>query len=179
MGINTVLKIIQGDITKIPVDAIVNAANAKLAGGGGVDGAIHRAGGPSIMKELDEIREKQGGCPTGQCVVTRAGKLPAQWVIHAVGPVWKGGKHNEDELLGSAYYQSLLAARQAGAKTVSFPNISTGVYGYPKERAAQIAIQTVSNFVKENPDVFEEILFVCFDKENYDIYQKLLKNVGI
>lgn len=167
------IKVQKGDITRIEVDAIVNAANKKLAGGGGVDGAIHRAGGSDIMDELDEIREKQGECPTGEAVITTAGDLPADYVIHAVGPVWNGGEKGEPQLLKNAYLNSLNLAREKKAQKVSFPNISTGVYGYPKQDAAEIAVGAVKGFLEEN-DMPEEVIFVCFDDESYNIYQELL-----
>lgn len=175
-GMKTKVEVIHGDITKIPCDAVVNAANSALVGGGGVDGAIHRAGGPSIMKELDEIRIERGGCPTGNAVVTGAGNLPAKWVIHAVGPVWKGGNQNEKELLYSAYWQSLCLAKEKKARSLSFPNISTGIYGYPKTEAVYVALSAVKDFIRQNPDVFDAIHFVCFDEENFLLYQKEIKN---
>src|SRR5262245_2978020 len=141
---NRVLKLMQGDITKVAVDAIVNAANSALAGGGGVDGAIHRAGGPSIMKELDVIRAKSGGCPTGSAVVTSAGALPAKYVFHAVGPVYRDGKHSEPELLASCYRTCLKLAEENSVAKISFPSISTGVYGYPVDQAAPIALREVA-----------------------------------
>ncbi|HPI80386.1 MAG: O-acetyl-ADP-ribose deacetylase [Cyclobacteriaceae bacterium] len=162
------IQTIHGDITNIPVDAIVNAANPSLLGGGGVDGAIHRAGGPAILEACKKI----GGCPTGEAVITTAGKLPARFVVHTVGPVWKGGSHGEDNLLANAYRHSLKIAMENGAKSISFPNISTGVYGFPKERAAKIALASVVRFLTEN-NSFEKILFVCFDAENFRIYQDL------
>jgi O-acetyl-ADP-ribose deacetylase (regulator of RNase III) len=137
------LEVQQGDITRIPVDAIVNAANSALAGGGGVDGSIHRAGGPPILAELDVIRKTQGGCPTGSAVATSAGLLPAKWVFHAVGPVWRGGGHGEAESLASCYRTAFRLAREHGAQSLSFPAISTGVYGYPADQAARIAVATV------------------------------------
>src|SRR5205807_174761 len=130
------IEVRQGDITRIAVDAMANAANTTLAGGGGVDGAIHRAGGPAIMRELDAIRAERGGCPTGSAVATGAGKLPAQYVFHAVGPVWHGGDRGEPELLAGCYRACLALARERGVRTISFPSISTGVYGYPLEPAA-------------------------------------------
>jgi O-acetyl-ADP-ribose deacetylase (regulator of RNase III) len=169
------LSVIKGDITKIEADAIVNAANTSLLGGGGVDGAIHRTGGPEILAECRKIVAKQGGCKTGEAVITIAGKLPARFVIHTVGPVWNGGTKNEKQLLQNAYYNSLLLAQENQLKTIAFPNISTGIYNFPKEAAADIAIQTVSDFVKQNPDAFENILFVCFDEENFEIYHKKLQ----
>lgn len=170
---NMKTELIQGDITKLKVDAIVNAANSRLAGGGGVDGAIHRAGGPEIMRECDRIRSKTGGCPTGEAVATTAGRLHAKKVIHTVGPVWNGGNHNEETLLSNAYRNSLDQAIKYGLRSVAFPNISTGVYGYPKHEAAEIAIRTVNNFLKENNKI-DKVIFVCFDEESYRIYRDLL-----
>ncbi|MCX8079980.1 MAG: O-acetyl-ADP-ribose deacetylase [Bacteroidia bacterium] len=175
----TKVEIIRGDITRIPVDAMVNAANSRLAGGGGVDGAIHRAGGPAIMEELNVIRQKQGGCPTGEAVVTGAGKLPARKVIHAVGPVWTGGNQNERELLALAYRNSLLRAVETGARIISFPNISTGIYGFPKKEAAKIALKTIFDFINEHPDAFDKILLVCFDEENENIYHEEMKKYPV
>jgi O-acetyl-ADP-ribose deacetylase (regulator of RNase III) len=160
------IEIIQGDITKIKVDAIVNAANSSLLGGGGVDGAIHRAGGPAILEDCMKIRAKQGGCKTGEAVITGAGNLPARYVIHTVGPVWNGGQKGEPEKLANCYLNSLRLAVENNCKTVAFPNISTGVYGYPKEEAAKIAYQTVVNFLACNEQI-EKIIFVCFDEDNY------------
>jgi len=168
------IKLLSGDITKIAVDAIVNAANSTLLGGGGVDGAIHRAGGKSVLDECMRIVERQGGCPPGEAVITMAGKLPARHVIHTVGPVWHGGMNNEDQLLTNAYNNSLRLAVENGAKTVAFPNISTGVYGFPKERAARIAIEAVRKFLKSDKTL-NEVVFVCFDRENFEIYERLLK----
>ena len=165
-----ILECVQGDITEEKVDAIVNAANSHLAGGGGVDGAIHRAGGPSIMAEL---KAKYKKCPTGSAVITGAGNLKAKYVIHAVGPVWHGGTKKEPELLADTYRKSLELAKGHDCKTVAFPAISTGVYGYPKEEAAKVAIETVREFIRSNPS-FEKIRFVLFDKESLQIYQKLL-----
>ncbi len=163
------IQVIQGDITKISVDAIVNAANHSLLGGGGVDGAIHWAGGPAIL----EACRKLGGCDTGEAVITVAGNLPARFVIHTVGPVWHNGKTNEDELLASAYRNSLKRAEENEVKTLSFPNISTGVYGFPKERAAKIAIPTVIQYLTK-PHSIKKVIFVCFDEENFKIYKHLL-----
>ena len=170
-----ILQLVKGDITAIEVDAMVNAANSQLAGGGGVDGAIHFAGGPDIMRECDEIREKEGGCPVGKAVLTGAGNLPAKKVIHAVGPIFEGGKKNESELLRNAYATCLRLAHENLLKVISFPNISTGVYGYPKKEAAKIAMDTVRSFHNKN-NVIERIVFVCFDYESFEIYRTLLKD---
>ncbi|MFZ5948967.1 MAG: O-acetyl-ADP-ribose deacetylase [Stygiobacter sp.] len=166
------INLLEGDITKISVDAIVNAANNSLMGGGGVDGAIHRAGGKIIHEECMKIVEKQGGCPTGEAVFTSAGNLPAKYVIHTVGPIWRGGKNYEDVLLKNCYINSLKLAEKLNVSSISFPNISTGVYGFPKERAAQVAIDTVLNY---NSEIIQIINFVCFDDENFQLYQKILK----
>lgn len=168
------INIIKSDITKVQADAVVNAANTSLLGGGGVDGAIHRAGGKAILEECMQIRARQGGCPTGEAVITTAGSLPATYVIHTVGPVWNGGKAREEQLLANAYRNSLELARTNACRTVAFPNISTGVYHFPKPLAAQIAIREVSNFLRQYPDDFDKITFVCFDEENYQLYQNLL-----
>jgi O-acetyl-ADP-ribose deacetylase (regulator of RNase III) len=168
------IEVLEGDITKLALDAIVNAANTSLLGGGGVDGAIHRAGGSEILEACKKIRNKQGGCPTGESVITTAGKLPAKFVIHTVGPVWNGGKSNEAELLLSCYLNSLSLCKENNIKTIAFPNISTGIYGYPKEAAATIAIEAVNQFLQINPNKVEKIVFVCFDEENYLLYQSLL-----
>ena len=167
------IKLIQGDITKIEVDAIVNAANSSLLGGGGVDGAIHRAGGEEILEECIEIRNRQGGCETGEAVITIAGKLPAKFVIHTVGPIWKGGHKNEAELLANCYLNSLKLAVENDVKTNAFPNISTGVYGYPKALAAEVAVEIVKDFLTNHENIVE-VIFVCFDDENLNIYKKLL-----
>lgn len=165
------IDVIQEDITKLEVDAIVNAANKKLLGGGGVDGAIHRAGGKEILEECKEI----GGCETGEAVITTAGKMPARRVIHTVGPVWNGGDNNEDRLLENCYRNSLQLAKEYGLTTVAFPNISTGVYSFPKERAARIAVETVEQFINEaeEPSI-TKVIFICFDQENFDLYSGLL-----
>jgi O-acetyl-ADP-ribose deacetylase len=157
------LRLVVGDITRIPVDAMVNAANSGLRGGGGVDGAIHRAGGPAIMRELDEIRKKAGGCPTGSAVATGAGSLPAQFVFHAVGPIYRDGQHGEPEQLASCYSTCLDLAEQHGVRTISFPAISTGIYGYPLEAAARIALETVSERLKQPECRVQEVIFVTYD----------------
>lgn len=168
------LSLLQADITKLQVDAIVNAANSSLLGGGGVDGAIHRAGGPDILAECRLIRARQGGCPTGEAVITNAGKLPCKKVIHTVGPVWQNGHSGEGGKLAACYDSSLKLAIEHGSKTIAFPNISTGVYRFPKEKAAEIALHTVKKFAETNGDKIEEVIFVCFDEENYAIYKKII-----
>jgi len=173
---DTELEVIKGDITKCTVDAIVNAANNGLLGGGGVDGAIHRAGGPEIMEECKKIRERTGGCPTGEAVITTAGNLPAKYVIHTVGPIWKGGAYQERELLRNCYINSLKLAEEHFVKTIAFPNISTGVYRFPKHEAAQIALETVKECI-QNQFIrsIQSILFVCFDDENYHMYKTMIR----
>ncbi|WP_235832931.1 O-acetyl-ADP-ribose deacetylase [Gottfriedia acidiceleris] len=166
------IKVIKGDITKQTVDAVVNAANSSLLGGGGVDGAIHRAAGKGLYDECVAIRNKQGGCQTGAAVITTGGNLPAKYVIHTVGPVWNGGNKNEEGLLSSCYLNSLDLARANGIETIAFPNISTGIYGYPKIPAAQIAIKAVNEYLENNEGI-KEVVFVCFDEENYQIYINL------
>jgi len=165
------IKIVEGDITKLEVDAIVNAANPTLLGGGGVDGAIHRAAGPELLEECKQI----GGCPTGEVRVTKGYKLPAKWVIHTVGPVWKGGDHNEDQLLRSCYRESLKAAQKLGVKSIAFPSISTGAYGFPFERACKIAISEALEFLKSNPEL--EVVFVCFGKDAYETYKRIYQEM--
>jgi O-acetyl-ADP-ribose deacetylase len=160
------IEAIKGDITKIKVDAIVNAANSSLLGGGGVDGAIHRAGGPEILEECKKIVAKQGGCKTGEAVITSAGHLPAMYVIHTVGPVWNGGKNNESEKLANCYLNSLRLAVGYNCKTIAFPNISTGVYRFPKEAAAKISIESIQKFLSGNNSI-EKVMIVCFDNDNY------------
>lgn len=173
------INIIKGDITKVMVDAIVNAANSSLLGGGGVDGAIHRAGGPQILEECRKIRDRQGGCATGEAVITMGGRLPARYVIHTVGPVWNGGGREEDELLASAYRNSLALAMANGCGTIAFPNISTGIYRFPIDRAARIVHQTITQFLTDHPNAFECINFVCFDEENYQLYVRMWESPGL
>lgn len=156
------LELVQGDITQVPADAIVNAANSGLVGGGGVDGAIHRVGGPSIMAELDQIRLKIGHCPTGDAVVTGAGNLPAKHVIHTVGPVYRDGTRGEPDRLASCYRTSLDLAQAQGAETVSFPSISTGVYGYPIAEAAEVAVRTVVDRLQQPDCTIKRVIFVLF-----------------
>ncbi|MEO7314021.1 MAG: O-acetyl-ADP-ribose deacetylase [Ginsengibacter sp.] len=162
------IEVIKGDITKLSVDVIVNAANSSLMGGGGVDGAIHRAGGKKILEECKEIVKRQGECKTGQAVITSGGNLPAKFVIHTVGPVWRGGKENEEKLLADCYTNSLKLAVEHQCKTIAFPNISTGIYHFPKEKAAVISINTVTTFLEDNEQV-QKVIFVCFDEENYSL----------
>ncbi len=170
---NTNLKLIQGDITLESTEAIVNAANSTLLGGGGVDGAIHRSGGTKILEECKAIRKKQGGCPTGEAVITTAGNLPSSYVIHTVGPIWRGGNNNEPELLANAYKNSLRLAYKNKIKTIAFPSISTGVYSYPIEKASIIALKTIKNTLDEFS--FEEIRFILFSEKDYNIYLKSVK----
>ncbi len=167
------IEVIKGDITEIEIDAIVNAANNSLLGGGGVDGAIHRKGGKAILDDCMAIRNKQGGCNTGEAVITSAGNLPAKFVIHTVGPVWNGDKEEKKMLLANCYKNSLTLAEANNITSIAFPNISTGIYHFPKDKAAQIAVETVKSFEFE---LIENIVFVCFDDENYTLYQDLLAN---
>ncbi len=160
-----VLEVIQGDITTQHVDAIVNAANNSLLGGGGVDGAIHKAAGPGLLAECMELN----GCPTGEARVTGGYNLPAKWVVHTVGPVWRGGKSGEDDLLASCYLNSLIAAVKEGVKTIAFPSISTGAYGFPIERAAPIAVREINRFLARDSPI-EQVTIVCFGQKAYDAY---------
>jgi O-acetyl-ADP-ribose deacetylase (regulator of RNase III) len=159
------IKLIRGDITRVQADAIVNAANTSLLGGGGVDGAIHRAGGPRILEECRKIIARQGGCKTGDVVITTAGELPAKFVIHTVGPVWNGGEKGEAQKLADCYRKSLQLAVEHGCQTIAFPNISTGIYKFPKRDAARIAVSTVSDFLSR-PNQNIKVFFVCWDDEN-------------
>lgn len=169
---NATLSLIQGDITRQETDAIVNAANARLAGGAGVDGAIHAAGGPSIMTECRKI----GGCPTGQAVITAGGNLKARYVIHTVGPVYQGGGGGEAAQLRSAYLESLKLASARGLKSLAFPAISTGVYAYPMEEAAHIALETVTDYLRQHSDV-ELVRFVLFSRKMYDVFAAELEKL--
>ncbi|MES2545308.1 MAG: O-acetyl-ADP-ribose deacetylase [Bacteroidota bacterium] len=165
------LKIIKGDITEIKADAIVNAANTSLLGGGGVDGAIHRKGGKAILEECIAVRNKQGGCNVGEAVITTGGNLPAKFVIHTVGPVWNGDKEEKKIQLANCYLNCLKIAENNNFKSIAFPNISTGIYHFPKDKAAVIAIELMQSFQFNS---LEEVIFVCFDDENYDLYRKSL-----
>ncbi|OCG43213.1 O-acetyl-ADP-ribose deacetylase [Gilliamella sp. Bif1-4] len=167
------IEIIHGDITKITVDAIVNAANSSLLGGSGVDGAIHRIGGKQILEECQKIRSKQGGCKVGNAVITTAGNLPAQFVIHTVGPRWNGGNNNEVQLLKNCYLNCFKLAYENNITTISFPNISTGIYKFPKDKAAEIALQLIKFNLFKYPNL-KKINIVCYEVDNYKIYSSLI-----
>ncbi|WP_293307942.1 O-acetyl-ADP-ribose deacetylase [Pedobacter sp. UBA5917] len=171
-----ILTVIKADITTIKADAIVNAANSSLLGGGGVDGAIHRKGGKAILQACVAVRNRQGKCKTGHAVITTAGNLPAKYVIHTVGPVWTGESDNNNALLADCYRNSLTLAIENGVKVIAFPNISTGIYHFPKDKAADIAIKTVNNFAEK--EQIEKVIFVCFDDENYQIYEEKLNLIN-
>jgi O-acetyl-ADP-ribose deacetylase (regulator of RNase III) len=173
----TRLSIIQGDITTQATDAIVNAANPGLMGGGGVDGAIHRAGGPAILEECKQIVASQGRLPTGKAVITTGGNLAARHVIHTVGPVWQGGKKGEATLLASAYRESLKLAAEHNLGSISFPSISTGAYGYPLAEAARVATAAIVSFLREQITPLKEVVFVLFDSRTYDAYASALGEV--
>jgi O-acetyl-ADP-ribose deacetylase (regulator of RNase III) len=164
------IKVVEGDITEQAVDAIVNAANRTLLGGGGVDGAIHRGAGPELLEEC----RKLGGFPTGQAKITKGYKLPAKWVIHTVGPVWRDGNHGEDELLASCYRNSLSLAEEHGLKRIAFPSISTGAYGFPMDRAARIAVRETKSFLDKAGKV-ESVVMVCFGRQAYEVYSSALE----
>jgi O-acetyl-ADP-ribose deacetylase (regulator of RNase III) len=172
------IQLLKGDITKVPVDAMSNAANSGLRGGGGVDGAIHRAGGPSIMQELDAIRSASGGCPTGSAVPTTAGSLPAKYVFHAVGPVYRDGKSGEPKQLASAYRACLGLAEEKGISYISFPSISTGIYNYPLDQAAPIALQEVAAHLNDAKHRLQRVIFVLFDDNTLAAYSKALESIS-
>jgi O-acetyl-ADP-ribose deacetylase (regulator of RNase III) len=163
------LQVVEGDISRQEVDAVVNAANTTLLGGGGVDGAIHRAAGPELLEEC----RKLGGCPTGQAKITKGYRLPAKWVIHTVGPVWRDGAHGDDELLASCYRSCFALARERGIGTIAFPSISTGAYGFPMERAARIAVREAASALRENEGL-ERVLLVCFGGRAAEVYRRAL-----
>lgn len=167
------IEVLKGDITQMVCDAIVNAANSSLLGGGGVDGAIHRAGGKSILDECIIIKQRQGGCKTGESVITKAGNLQCKFVIHTVGPVWNGGGKNEDLLLSNCYTNSLNLAVSNHIKTIAFPNISTGIYKFPKKKAAKIALDAIHRF--EYKEKLDKVYCICFDEENYFLYKEMLE----
>jgi O-acetyl-ADP-ribose deacetylase (regulator of RNase III) len=171
------LSVIQGDITQQDTDAIVNAANSSLMGGGGVDGAIHRAGGAAILAECKQIVSRQGRLPTGKAIITTGGNLRARYVIHTVGPIWHGGNRGEPEQLASAYRESLKLASQSNLVTISFPSISTGAYGYPVDRASRIALETVISFLRQGTTSIEEVVFVLFDSRTFEAYSSALEGL--
>jgi O-acetyl-ADP-ribose deacetylase (regulator of RNase III) len=172
------LILLEGDITRVPVEAIANAANSGLAGGGGVDGAIHRAGGPAVMEELDRIRPTLGRLPTGQAVATTAGRLPAKFVLHTAGPVWHGGNQGEPEALASCYKSCLRLAEERGLRSVSFPSISTGIYGYPVDLAAPVAVEEILMFLSTRAVSVQEVWMVLFDRATYQAYELALSLAG-
>jgi O-acetyl-ADP-ribose deacetylase (regulator of RNase III) len=166
------IEILKGDITKLKIDAIVNAANSSLLGGGGVDGAIHREAGPKLLEECKTLN----GCKTGDAKITNGYNLPAKYVIHTVGPIWNGGDHNEDKLLTSCYFSSLKLAVENKIKSIAFPAISTGVYGFLSERAARIAVKTVLDFLNSDKSI-KKVIFVCFDLNTYQTYEHILNSI--
>jgi len=171
------LRIIQGDITEQDTDAIVNAANPSLMGGGGVDGAIHRAGGPAILEECKQIVSRQGRLPTGKAVMTTGGNLKASYVIHTVGPIWHGGNKGETKLLASAYHESLKLAAENHLASISFPSISTGAYGYPVDKASRVAIRAVNAFLRQSVTSLREVVFVLFDSQTFRAYSLALREI--
>lgn len=172
-SMNTKIELVKGDITKLKVDAIVNAANETLLGGGGVDGAIHRAAGPELLEEC----RKLGGCKTGQAKITKGYKLPSKYVIHTVGPIWHGGGYKEKELLSDCYRNSLELAKDHNTKIIAFPSISTGAYRFPIEEACPIALKTVKDFIQDNPDIVEKVIFVLFSERDLEVYRNYLEEV--
>lgn len=171
------VQLVQGDITKESTDAVVNAANSSLLGGGGVDGAIHRAGGPAILEECKAIRARQGGCPAGEAVITTGGRLPARFVIHTVGPVWTGGERGEAEVLASCYRNSLRLAGENGLRSVAFPSIGTGAYGYPVGKAAPVALSAVAGFLSEGKGLPALVRFVLFDAGTLRAYEDAFRSL--
>jgi O-acetyl-ADP-ribose deacetylase (regulator of RNase III) len=169
------ISVVQGDITQMAVDAIVNAANNSLLGGGGVDGAIHAAAGPGLLAETRTL----GGCPTGEARITGGYNLPAKWVVHTVGPVWRGGDNDEDALLASAYRNSLKLADEQGVRTIAFPSISTGAYGFPLERAARIALREISDFLAAGPQSVEQVVLVAYGERTYRAYTTALEEIDV
>ena len=167
------IQLIKGDITKQQTNAIVNAANSSLLGGGGVDGAIHRAAGSALLDACVAVRNRQGGCKTGEAVITTGGNLPAKYVIHTVGPVWNGDKAEKEQLLANSYSNCLKLAVENGVESISFPSISTGIYHFPKDKATAIAVTTVKEFLAENTTL-KQVVFVCFDDENYALYKDFI-----
>lgn len=167
------IEIVQGDITKQEVEAVVNAVNKSLLGGGGVDGAIHQATGPQLLEECKTL----GGCQPGEAKITKGYNLPAKYVIHTVGPIWSGGKKEEPKILRNCYLNSLKLAKKKGIKSIAFPAISCGVYCYPPKEAAKVAIKTIMNFIKKNPGLFEKVVLVLYTKELFEIYQKVYANL--
>ncbi|MDD5383804.1 MAG: O-acetyl-ADP-ribose deacetylase [Gallionella sp.] len=167
------LRVVQGDITTLKVDAIVNAANSSLLGGGGVDGAIHRAAGPELLHECRLL----GGCKAGEAKLTKGYRLPAKFIVHTVGPVWRGGTHGEPELLASCYRNSLRLAADNGAHSIAFPCISTGVYGYPVELAARVAVETINSSLPQ-PGSIREVIFCCFSAGDFAVYQRLVNGIS-
>jgi len=176
---STALKTVVADITTLAVDAIVNAANSSLMGGGGVDGAIHHAGGPDILQECKDIVHKKGRLPTGEAVITTAGRMPAGHVIHTVGPVWHGGKSREPVLLGNCYRNSLQVAQENGLRRIAFPSISTGIYSYPAHEAADVAVRAVIETIEANPGDFDEIIFCGFDEGTEGEYARALRAANL
>ncbi|MBI3271924.1 MAG: O-acetyl-ADP-ribose deacetylase [Planctomycetes bacterium] len=170
------LALVRGDITEQEVDVIVNAANSGLMGGGGVDGAIHRVGGPAILEDCKRIRRERGTCPPGEAVITGAGRLKARHVVHTVGPIWEGGGRGESDCLASAYRQSLLRAKEAGARSIAFPSISTGAFGYPVADAARVAIETVAAWLRGDGEE-RKVVFVLYDERSLDVHRRVLREV--
>jgi O-acetyl-ADP-ribose deacetylase len=170
------IELVKGDITKLEIEVIVNAANSQLSGGGGVDGAIHKAGGSKIHQQCMRLIQKNGQLPVGESVITESGNMPCRFVIHTVGPIWKGGENDESALLTKAYRSSLELANDFSLKEVAFPNISTGIYGFPKEKAAEIVFKEVCNFLHTNL-LIKKVVFVCYDDENYKLYEEQLEKL--